>query len=159
MKKLKLYLETSVWNFYFADDAPELRDITLQFFKNIEGGYFDIYISEIVLQEIEQAAELKFKSLLELIKRYSPVELEVNPESVILAREYIEKLVLPINSYEDALHAAISTVQEMDVLMSWNMKHLANLSRKQKINAVNVQNKYYKSIEIVTPREVADYES
>lgn len=38
MRRLKLYLETSVWNFYFADDAPEKRDITRQFFEQIQRG-------------------------------------------------------------------------------------------------------------------------
>ena len=36
MKRLKLYLETSVWNFYFADDAPEKRAETLRLFKKYE---------------------------------------------------------------------------------------------------------------------------
>jgi len=48
MRKLKLYLETSVWNFYFADDAPEKKEITLDFFNEIKKGKFDIYISKIV---------------------------------------------------------------------------------------------------------------
>jgi hypothetical protein len=42
MKKLQLYLETSVWNFYFADDAPEKREITVSFFERVKHG--DIYI-------------------------------------------------------------------------------------------------------------------
>ena len=48
MKKLKLYLETSVWNFIFADDAPELRNLTLQFFAMVERQVYDVYISDAV---------------------------------------------------------------------------------------------------------------
>lgn len=36
MRRSRLYLETSVWNFYFAEDAPEKRDITKEFFENIK---------------------------------------------------------------------------------------------------------------------------
>ena len=36
MRKLKLYLDTSVWNFFFADDAPEKRGITKRFFDSIK---------------------------------------------------------------------------------------------------------------------------
>lgn len=36
MKKLQLYIETSVWNFYFADDSPEKKEYTIQFFNNVE---------------------------------------------------------------------------------------------------------------------------
>jgi len=38
MRKLKLYLDTSVWNFFFADDAPEKRDITKEFFDSVKRG-------------------------------------------------------------------------------------------------------------------------
>ena len=36
-RKLKLYLDTSVWNFFFVDDTPEKRDITKRFFDSIKG--------------------------------------------------------------------------------------------------------------------------
>jgi len=52
---LKLYLETSVWNFLFADDAPEKRDITKAFFLEVEAGRYDIFVSEVVMAEIEDA--------------------------------------------------------------------------------------------------------
>ena len=51
-KKLSLYLETSVWNFVFADDAPEKRDATKILFKEIREGKFEIYISDLVAAEI-----------------------------------------------------------------------------------------------------------
>ena len=46
MKKPQLYLETSVWNFYFADDAPEKKEITLSFFNKINQGDYEIFISD-----------------------------------------------------------------------------------------------------------------
>ena len=45
MRKLRLYLETSIWNFYFADDAPEKRDITKEFLENINQGENIVYLS------------------------------------------------------------------------------------------------------------------
>ena len=42
MKKLKIYIDTSVWNFIYADDAPEKKEITLSFFNTI--SLFDIFI-------------------------------------------------------------------------------------------------------------------
>ncbi|MFQ5786694.1 MAG: hypothetical protein ACE5H1_01810 [Thermodesulfobacteriota bacterium] len=46
MKKLQLFLETSVWNFVFADDAPEKKEITLKFFDKIKKGEYEIFISD-----------------------------------------------------------------------------------------------------------------
>lgn len=59
MRKPKLYLESSVWNYYYADDAPEKRDITREFFKNVKEGLYDIYISPTVIEEIGRAEENK----------------------------------------------------------------------------------------------------
>jgi predicted nucleic acid-binding protein len=53
MRKPRIYLDTSVWNFYFAEDAPEKQSITISFFNQIKS--FDIFISEVVLNEIQSA--------------------------------------------------------------------------------------------------------
>ena len=128
MRRLKLYLETSVWNFYFADDAPEKRDITRQFFEQIQRGEQDIFISEIVFREIARASAEKQTLLLELIAKYQPKELEMSEESVQLATTYIQEIALPERAIEGARHVAIATVHEMDALIRWNLKHIANLN-------------------------------
>ncbi len=48
MRKPKLYLETSVWNFCFADDALDRKLTTLQFFEQIKQGAYDIFVSDMV---------------------------------------------------------------------------------------------------------------
>ena len=50
MKKLTIYLDTSIINFLFADDAPEKRDITKEFFDEyVKTGYYDVFVSPIVI--------------------------------------------------------------------------------------------------------------
>ena len=57
---VSLYLDTSVINFLFADDAPEMKNITVDFFNNfISKGVYRTFISEFVLQEILQTNDLK----------------------------------------------------------------------------------------------------
>lgn len=46
MHKLKLYIETSTWNFFFADDAPREMDVTKEFFDLIQKGCYEVYISD-----------------------------------------------------------------------------------------------------------------
>ncbi len=53
----------------------------------------------------------------------------------------------------DAQHIAIATVARVDVLVSWNFKHIVNLSRIHGYNSVNLR-QGYSMIEIRTPREV-----
>ena len=154
MKILELYLETSVWNFYFADDAPEKQAITKQFFDNSSG--YNIFISHIVSKEIAKAPDKKRELLINLIDFYQPQELEVTNEVLNLAKKYLEEEVLPPKSFFDAIHAAVATVYELDALISWNLKHLASLKRMEQINGVNLKEGYSKKLELITPMEVAD---
>jgi predicted nucleic acid-binding protein len=155
MKRLKLYLETSVWNFYFADDAPEKKDATLQFFERVKQGQYDIFISEVVFTEIARASEKKMTMLLNVIGEYEPVRLALTEEVIALAQKYLDAGVLPTRAVEDARHAAIATVYEMDALISWNLSHLANLQKMEKINGMNLIEGYSKKLELVTPMEVS----
>jgi len=80
MKKLKLYLETTIWNFLFADDAPEKKRITEQLFREIAGGKYEIFISELVTAEINDAPVNKRDKLREKIQLYDPKELTSNQD-------------------------------------------------------------------------------
>ena len=66
MRKLKLYLDTSVWNFYYADDAPDEKERTRLFFDGLSRSDTIIYIADPVFQEIEQAYENKRQMLYEV---------------------------------------------------------------------------------------------
>ena len=158
MKKPQLYLETSVWNFYFADDAPEKKEITLIFFDKIKRGEYEIFISDIVVEEIGKADDNKKKMLLNIIVEYNPHRLIVDEEVAELAQKYISEGVLPSNKIEDAMHAAVVTVFEMDALISWNLKHLSNLIKMELINGINMKEGYSKRLELITPMEVSDEE-
>ncbi len=156
MKRLKLYLETSVWNFYFADDAPEKKEATRQFFEQVQRGEYEIFISDMVFREIARAAEEKQTLLLQLIANFQPKELEITDEIVQLADIYLQEVALPERAIDDSRHVAIATVYEMDALISWNLKHLANLKRMEKINGVNLKEGYPKKLELITPMEVSN---
>ena len=69
-----------------------------------------------------------------------------------LAEAYIAA-VLSSRMRVDAQHIAIATVGRVDVLVSWNFKHIVNLERIHGYNSVNLR-KSYPMIEIRTPREV-----
>ena len=156
MKRLQLYLETSVWNFYFADDAPEKRDITISFFEKVKQGEYEIFISDAVISEMAKATKDKELLLLNLIEEYMPYRLVVNEQIIELAHKYISEGALPQNKMEDAIHAATATVFEMDALISWNLKHLSNLKKMEMINGINLKEGYTKRLQLITPMEVSD---
>jgi len=158
MRKLKLYLETSVWNFCFADDAPEKQAATLQFFEQVKHGAYDIFVSEVVFREIDGASARKRELLLRLMAEYQHQELEINEAVLQLTDQYLAQGVLPVTAKADATHAAVATVYELDALISWNLKHLANLKRMEKINGVNLIAGYAKKLELITPLEVVNHD-
>jgi hypothetical protein len=53
----------------------------------------------------------------------------------------------------DALHIAVATVSGVDVLVSWNFKHIVNLNRIKLFNSINLK-EGYNLLEIRTPLEV-----
>ncbi|MGR3311558.1 MAG: PIN domain-containing protein [Candidatus Brocadiales bacterium] len=158
MNRPQLYLETSVWNFYFADDTPEKKEITLRFFDKIKEGEYEVFVSDVIIEEIGRATEEKKHLLLNLIKEYNPKRLIINEEVVVLAQKYISERIFPVEKIEDAIHAAVATIYEMDALISWNLKHLANLKKMELINGINMKEGYFKRLELITPMEVSDEE-
>lgn len=161
MRKLKLYLDTSVWNFVYADDAPYESDITKDFFDLVQAGRYEIFISEVVIKEINDAPEPKKEILFKLIDKYSPVKLEATEETKEieeLTEAYLAHKIISPKKRDDALHVAIATVSEMDAVISWNYNHLANLRKAELFNAINLEEGYTKRLEIVTPLGVSKYE-
>jgi len=157
LKKLKVYLDTSVINFLFADDAPEKRDITVRFFEDsVARGEIEAFISDVVLIEINRTPdEERKRKLLSIRDKYGLRMLRFNiDEMEPLVDEYLGRKIIPANKVDDARHVAIATVEEMDVLTSWNFKHLANIKIERKIMIVNNELGYYYPLRFTTPLEV-----
>lgn len=161
--KLKIYLDTSVPNFIFADDAPEKKNITIDFFENfIKKEKYHTYISEFVIAEIEDTrSEEKRKKLFNTLNKYPIDILQITNRTEVdeLAQKYIDAEIIPKNKVMDALHIAVCTVYGISVLVSWNYRHLANINKEHKVKIVNYQNNYFNDIRIITPFELIDYDN
>lgn len=156
MNKLKIYLDTSVINFLFADDAPEFKEITKDFFEKYINDY-DIFISDIVIFEINKTKDPnKKEKLLNIIEKYPINLISIKDESDVenLANLYIKEKIIPKKKKEDALHIAISTIYNCDILLSWNFKHVANIKKQIAVNAVNNKEGFLKKINLLSPLEV-----
>ncbi len=150
---LKLYLDTSVPNFLFAEDAKEKQKITEKLFSRDVRKQYKFYVSGVVIREIEKAPSEKKKLLMDTLHNIEVIEFTEEAEQ--LAQKYLSKGALPKKSEEDARHVAIATVNNMDAVVSWNFKHLVNLRRIKSVNLVN-EEMGYKHIEIISPEEVVN---
>ncbi|MDR2731825.1 MAG: hypothetical protein LBB36_01240, partial [Fibromonadaceae bacterium] len=111
-------------------------------------------ISSHVIAELENGAPEHIK---ENLKTITYEEYAVNDEMLKLAEKYMEQKIVTENYYGDALHIAAATVLGVDVLISWNFKHIVNLNRIKLFNSVNLR-EGYSILEIRTPREIVENE-
>ena len=146
MKKLRIYLDTSVVNFLFAEDAPDFRRVTEDFFARHAQKY-ELFASEVVLLEILRDPNLPHRQkLLDALRRHPITMLSSDPEIERLADVYLARGVIP----------AHATVRGMDILLSWNFKHLANVRREELIAAINREEGYGYTLRLLSPLEVED---
>lgn len=104
--------------------------------------------------ELEQAPE-NVRNLLSDIPETYCEYITLDQEALDLATRYIEEQVVTEKFLLDAQHIAMASIHRVDVLVSWNFKHIVNLRRIHLYNAINL--KYsYPMIEIRSPREVLD---
>ena len=82
----KLYLDTSVWSFAFAEDSPDFRQVTMEFLKTLKDGKNDIYISEVVIREVKKCIEPLRSDLLDLLQEVDLNVLDLEDEIINLVQ-------------------------------------------------------------------------
>jgi len=148
----RIYVDTSVVGGFFDE---EFRNPTQKLFQRLENDEVRFVISDLLELELMQAPKHVNELLLNYQKdRFERVEL--TKEILTLADRYISEKVVGPTSLEDCRHIALATVNRVDVLASWNFKHIVNLDRIKGYNSVNLK-LGYSAIEIRTPQELVSY--
>lgn len=148
VRKLKIYLDTSVPNAYVDDKNPVRQELTKDFWARI--NQYEVFISDVVVEELKATGdEIKKNQLLVLTNGLEKLSSK-GEEIETLAEEYVKRLIIPVKHVEDAIHIAIATVYSLDVLVSWNFEHIVKLKTKREVNAVNLLFGY-SQLEIVEP--------
>ncbi len=155
MKILKIYIETTVLNFYFAEDAREKMEDTHKLFDEINQGKYKAFISMSVIREISKAPEEKRKTLFDIINKYGIVILDDDPEAERIADIYVQEGIMPAKYIADGLHIALATIHNMDIIVSWNFKHIVKRKTILMTNVIN-NKEGYKNIDIYSPSEVIE---
>jgi predicted nucleic acid-binding protein len=119
-------------------------------------GDFTVHLSQISTIELLPAPQ-RVKDLIAAIPFEYLVNLEFTEEARHLANNYIKDKILGTAGLNDAFHIAIATVNRIEVLVSWNFKHIVNLDKIRLFNAVNLKSGY-PVIDIRTPKELINHE-
>lgn len=149
----RIYVDTSVIGGCLDSEFQEYSNKLFEMFGN---GKAIIVLSDLTLLELKEAPE-KVRALLSNISEDDKEYVELTEEANVLALQYIDSGVVESRKKIDAQHIAIATVGRVDVLVSWNFKHIVNLRRIHGFNSVNMR-LGYPLLEIRTPQEVTENE-
>ena len=150
--KQRIYIDTSVVGGYFDE---EFKEATTKLFDRLDKNEIVFVVSDLLDLELLNAPQ----QVRQLLHNYSVDKfqrVELTEEATKLADTYISVKVVGKTSLEDCRHIAMATIHKVDVLASWNFKHIVNLDRIKGYNSVNMR-LGYSIIEIRSPKELVNY--
>jgi predicted nucleic acid-binding protein len=152
MKVQRVYIDTSVIGGCLDQEFALWSKGIMRDFRE---GNFRPVISTVVAAEVSRAYESVQQQYAELLE-LRPEVLTVTEEATELAEVYQRRQILTSKFYDDGLHIAIASVADVDLLVSWNFRHIVHFDRIRLFNVANLE-MGYKSIQIYSPREVTHY--
>jgi len=147
--KTKIYLDTSVISALFDERTLERLSMTSDLWSKLND--YDVFISELVLEELTRANEQVRDKMLLSIKDFTV--LKVTKEAEKLAKIYVKQAIFPEKYFDDALHVALASVNQIGILISWNFTHLVKLKTRRMISIVNISENII-PVEIISPPEL-----
>ena len=153
MKQQRLYFDTSVFGGVFDE---EFQEASKQLFERVFNGYILCVYSEITESELLNAPK-QVRDFFKSLPPESLEKIEITDELLTLATNYLDEKVVGQTSFDDCLHIAAATVNKVDILVSWNFKHIVNIYRIRGYNSVNIRLNY-SNLEIRSPKEIMTYE-
>lgn len=145
----RIYVDTSVIG---GCEDEEFEEHSKRLMECFARGDFVLVLSDLTLQELAAAPNRVREHIGEIPDAHIEA-LRLDAEARELAEVYVAESVIGEEMRVDAQHIAIATVARVDVLVSWNFKHIVNLHRIHGYNSVNLR-RGYPTLEIRAPREV-----
>ncbi len=123
-----VYVESSVISYITARPSRDVvvsarQALSMEWWDSKRNQY-EVYISELVIEEISSGNPSAAQKRLEIVKNI--ISLEVTLEAKELAGLLLSEGAVPENSPEDALHIGVAAAQGADYLLTWNFKHINN---------------------------------
>lgn len=150
--KQRIYIDTSIVGGYYDE---EFKEATKSLFDRLDNNEIIFVVSDLLDLELINAPQ----QVRELLLTYSADKfqrVELTEEAIKLADKYIDEKVVGKTSIEDCRHIALATINKVDVLASWNFKHIVNLDRIKGYNSVNLK-LGHSMIEIRSPKDLINY--
>jgi predicted nucleic acid-binding protein len=150
-----VYLETTIVGYLATDPSRDLlvaahQQATHEWW-NVRRKEFECYISQVVIDEAAAGDTGQAERRLRFLANLPVLEVTVAAQS--LAEALLNAGAVPPRSIRDAAHIAVATVSDMDYLLTWNCRHLANAQTLRRISVVCSRQGYRVPV-ICTPEEL-----
>lgn len=157
MNKQKVYIESSVISYFTSKPSKSLivaghQKVTYDWWHKSKSK-FDCYVSQFVIDEISKGDKVEAAKRLNAVKNIPLITLTEDIEDLSLT--YIKLVNIPEDSRTDGFHLAVAVRFEIDYLLSWNCKHIANGIVNNKIRKYNEKNSLFIPV-LCTPLELME---
>lgn len=145
----RLYFDTSVFGGVYDEEFEEISNLL---FEKVRLGQIVCVYSDLSETELQNAPQRVRQYFADLPKEHLQF-VEVTEEAYELAQKYIDENVVGKTSTDDCKHIATATINKVDILVSWNFKHIVNVFRIRGYNSINLR-LGYTQLDIRSPKEI-----
>ena len=152
---MRVYIETTIPSYLTARPALQVIQAghqlsTRRWWEEYRGG-FDLFTSLVTIQEAREGDHEVAQKRLDSLKEV-PL-LAVTPEVESIAQRLLDEQLLPPSADRDALHIGVAVFHEMDFLLTWNIRHIANAQIRKRLRAF-IESLGYSLPTICSPEEL-----
>ena len=153
----KLFLETTVFNFYFEGKQGQKQKDAVRLFEEIAQGRYEAYTSLEVMDELMDASAEKAEKMEALSEKYIKGFIQPSVEAERMADIYVKKGIIPLKFRDDAFHIATAVVNKLDFVVSYNLGHIVKTKTMIGTGLANLR-EGCRQVGLSTPTEVIDYD-
>jgi predicted nucleic acid-binding protein len=150
----RFYFDTSVFGGVFDSEFEEATELL---FEKVQLKQIICVYSNLSEAELFNAPK-KVRDYFKGLPKNQMEIVAITEEVLRLARAYISENVVGKTSFDDCIHIALATINKVDILVSWNFKHIVNVYRIRGYNSVNLRLGYM-PLEIRSPKDIVNDEN
>ena len=132
---MRIYIESTIPSYVVARPARDLLQAARQQLTkdwwDLKRATHELFTSQVVLDEITSGEAAMARQRLTVMAGITL--LRSTDEAETLTQRILDSGLLPPDADRDAAHIALATVHEMDILLSWNCRHIANAAIQSRL--------------------------
>ena len=136
MKKLKIYLDTTIISYLDQKEKPDRMKDTHKLWDKIKNGEFEAVISDIDIAEINSCSEEKRNILYKYLSQINYTLVDSDEKSIDIATKMVDLNILKQKNILDCQHIANAIISGCDAIVSWNFRHIVNHKTMMGVKAI-----------------------